>query len=151
QPLPDDLEAARARPYSIVGAEWREVPRIYFNDAPASAMYTTADDMSRFMRLLLDGNGGDASQGGVLGASSIGAMLRPQFANHPAVTGLTFGMRERRDGGITSYEQGGDWQDYSSDLIVSPEARTAMFVAFSGEGGDVIAESLWQAIVAADQ
>ena len=137
QPLPPELESARATPYAIRRREWRPVPRIWFNDAPASAMHTTAADMGLFMQAML-------------ARDTLDPMLRRQFSNHPLVTGLTFGFRERRDGPVTAFDQGGDWQDYSSRLVIAPSLGVALFVAFNGEDGADAAEAMWQVVLGAD-
>jgi CubicO group peptidase (beta-lactamase class C family) len=143
QPLSADLERTRALPLRRTRDAWSIVPRIYFNDAPASALFTTAGDMSRFMIDFLD-TGGNRR---LLSDSSFERMLTPQFRNHPAVTGLTFGFRERRDGATRSIEQGGDWQDYSSDLLLAPDLGLGLFLAMSNDAADRIAPLLWQHVL----
>jgi hypothetical protein len=141
QPLSASLEAARAIPYRADGSR---VPRIYFNDPPASAMYSTAADMGRFMAAFLASDTGGIA--GVLAFS--GGMRDRQFSHHPALNGLTFGLRERHDNGVRSIEQGGDWDDYSSDLLLSPSSKMGLFVAFSGDAANEVADSAWKLLVA---
>ena len=142
QPLPAELERARAIPYR--GGGLPPVPRIYFNDAPASALYSTGGDMARFMTAFLGDSSG--SLGSVLRSSAL--VQTRQFSHHPALNGLTYGFRERRDRGVRGLQQGGDWDDYTSDLILAPAERLGLFVALSGDGASVIADSIWSFLLA---
>jgi CubicO group peptidase (beta-lactamase class C family) len=142
QPLPAELERARALPYRHGRPEL--VPRIFFNDPPAAALYSTGGDMARFMAAFL----GDSS-------SSLGTVLRStapmrerQLMHHPALNGLTYGFRERRDAGVRGLQQGGDWDDYTSDLILAPTPRRGVFVAMSGDGASALADSIWRLLLA---
>jgi CubicO group peptidase (beta-lactamase class C family) len=146
QPLPAALERARATPYEIVDGRPRVVPRIYFNDAPASALYTTADDMARLVVALLAPRDAGAPRL-PLGHEGRSRMLTRQFGHHPALRGLTYGFRERIVEGVSGVEQGGDWQDYSSALMLAPEHRFGAFVAFSAADGGDVADSLWRALI----
>jgi CubicO group peptidase (beta-lactamase class C family) len=138
QPLAGELEGARALPYRP--SRSTPIPRIYFNDTPSGAMYSTGGDMARFMTAFL----ADSS-------SSLGTVLRTtapmrerRFSHHAALNGLTFGFRERSDAGLRGLQQGGDWDDYTSDLILAPTARRGVFVAMSGDGASAIADSIWR-------
>ena len=142
QPLPGALEQARATPYEIAGDGWRAVPRIYFNDAPASALHATACDMARLAAALLAPDGG-----GVLSAASRARLFDRAHAHHPALRGLTLGMRERLDGAVRGVEQGGDWQDYSSAFVLAPDARLGAFVAFNAAEGDAVGQAVWRAVL----
>ena len=144
QPLAANVERSRALPLRRAGDGWAVVPRIYFNDAPASAVFTTAADMSRFMIDFLDTRG---TRRRLLSDSLVARMQQPQFTNHPAVLGLTFGFRERRDAQVQSIEQGGDWQDYSSDLLLAPDLGLGLFLALSNDAADRIAPVLWRQLL----
>jgi CubicO group peptidase (beta-lactamase class C family) len=138
QPLPADLERARALPYPPGGRN--PVPRIFFNDAPASAAYSTAHDMGILMnRLLVPAAPED---------SAIAATLfSRRFTNHPALAGMTLGFRESgdRDG---VFEHGGDWQDYSNAVYLDRISGTGLFAAFSSPEGAATAAELWSIVLA---
>ena len=141
QPLPAELEEARAIPYRPGRPE--PVPRIYFNDPPAAALYSTGGDMARFMTAFLADS---SSLAPVL--RSTAPMRERKFTHHPALNGLTYGFRERRDAGVRGLQQGGDWDDYTSDLILAPTLRRGVFVAMSGDGASALADSIWQHLLA---
>ena len=141
QPLPAGLEGARAIPYRPGRPD--PVPRIYFNDPPAAALYSTGGDMARFMTTFLTDS---SSLAPVL--RSTAPMRERRFTHHPALNGLTYGFRERQDAGVRGLQQGGDWDDYTSDLILAPTLRRGVFVAMSGDGASALADSIWRHLLA---
>jgi hypothetical protein len=146
QPLPDSLEAHRALSYRYANGEQQAIPRIYFNDMPASAAFTTGADMSRWMRFLLDEHADRRSAQVPLTRDDVRLLEAHHFANDPALPGLAFGMAERQQGPIRVLEQGGDWEDYSSDLLLAPSARIGLFAAFNSEAGNEVPQQLWSAL-----
>jgi CubicO group peptidase (beta-lactamase class C family) len=140
QPLPAVMQAHRATPYAAAGDNQTAIPRIFFNDAPASAGYATAHDMGLLMSSLLR----PASPHDSAVASSL---FSRRFTNHPAVPGMTLGFRESLEGeGI--YEHGGDWQDYSNSLWLDRVSGTGLFVIFSSSEGQATARDLWKIVKA---
>jgi CubicO group peptidase (beta-lactamase class C family) len=130
QPLPPELEAARAIP--------RNAPRIWFNDAPASAAYSTPQDMGRLMsHLLLPQSSADTALANML--------FSRRFTNHPALPGVTLGFAETTDGPGT-FEHGGDWQDYSSGMYLDRANGIGLFAVFSDGDGGAIARDLWRTL-----
>ena len=138
QPLPAAMESARAISYSASGDRQNEVTRIYFNDAPASAAYSTPHDMGILMeRLLVPASSADSAL--------VRTLLARRFTNHPALPGMTLGFRES-PGGAGIFEHGGDWQDYSNSLYIDTQTRTGLFAVFStGESGQTAAD-LWTTV-----
>ena len=139
QPLPQSIEQARAIPYAFSDGRQIPVPRIFFNDAPASAAYSTPHDMGVLMnRLLVPATAED---------SAIAASLfSRRFTNHPALAGMTLGFRESGDReGV--YEHGGDWQDYSNTLYLDRPSETGLFVVFSSAEGSRIGADLWSTVL----
>lgn len=140
QPLPASLEGRRAIPYSASGDNQIPVPRIFFNDAPASAGYATPHDVGLLMVGLLSPA---TPQDSAVAAS----LFSRRFTNHPAVPGMTLGFRESIDGdGI--FEHGGDWQDYSNSLWLDRVSGTGLFAVFSSAEGAATALELWNVVKA---
>ena len=138
QPMPEQLESARAIPYEGRADSPVEVRRIYFNDAPASAAYATPRDIGLLMSALLSPA---TPQDSAVAAS----LFSRRFTNHPALPGLTLAFRESLDGdGI--YEHGGDWQDYSNSLYLDRKSRTGLFAVFSTGEGARTAMDLWSIV-----
>ena len=134
QPLPAELEQQRSIAYNG-GAP---VPRIFFNDFPASGMFITASDMAKFMQALMGG----AIKGDTDFKTIFSVMQQQRFTNHPSLPGLTYGFSERISNGIRVLQQGGDWQDYSSFLAIVPESQLGIFLAFNAPDGAPAAESI---------
>ena len=138
QPLPASIEVRRAIPYSPSGDNQVPVPRIFFNDAPASAGYATPHDMGLLMMRLL------APQSPQDSALAVSLFSR-RFSNHAAVPGMTLGFRESIDGdGI--FQHGGDWQDYSNSMWLDRLSGTGLFVVFSSAEGGQTALDLWNIV-----
>jgi CubicO group peptidase (beta-lactamase class C family) len=139
QPLPLAIERARSFPYVFSDGRQVLVPRIFFNDAPASAAYSTPHDMGVLMTRLL---APPTAEDSAIAAS----LFSRRFTNHPALAGMTLGFRESGDReGV--YEHGGDWQDYSNALYLDRPSGTGLFVVFSGAEGGQTATDLWSMVL----
>ena len=138
QPLPEPLESARAIPYEGGADKPLEVPRIFFNDAPASAAYATPHDIGLLMAALLSPA---TPQDSALAAS----IFSRRFTNHPALPGVTLAFRESMDGDEI-FEHGGDWQDYSNSLYLDRKSRSGLFAVFSTGEGSRTAGDLWSLV-----
>ncbi|MFZ0789540.1 MAG: serine hydrolase domain-containing protein, partial [Chromatiaceae bacterium] len=126
QPLPPSLAAHLATGYRLSLApgafEWDL-------EGPAGALSSTAADMARFMiaHLQKDRLGGVR----ILREETAEAMQRRQFANHPAVSGLTYGFQELNLTGQHVLVQPGDMLYFTAALFLLPEQNLALFVAYN--------------------
>ena len=140
QPLPPAMRARRASPYTASGDNQIPVPPIFFNDAPASAGYSTAHDMGLLMSALL-------APATSFDSAVAASLFSRRFTNHPAVPGMTLGFRESIDGD-GFYEHGGDWQDFSNSLWLDRASGTGLFAVFSSSEGGATALDLWKVVKA---
>lgn len=140
QPLPEDLQARRAIAYQGPEPDARPVPRIYFNDYPASGLFGTATDMGRFHAALL----GHVDP---LRPAVVERMTSTAHRNHPELPGLTLGFAEAEHHGVRTLRHGGDWQDYSNAGYLAPERGVALFVAFAHPDGGPVAEKAWALVL----
>jgi CubicO group peptidase (beta-lactamase class C family) len=129
QPLPPELDADLATGYrgkaDLAGHGW-------YQARPAAALRTTAADMSRFMlALLAPGRPGGTT---VLAPAELDAMQQRQFGNHPAVSGLTYGLQELQRAGQRILWQPGDTLFYSAAVFLLPEPGIGLFVAYNRAG-----------------
>lgn len=133
QPLPETLEQRRAAGYMWRGRLVR-VPRIYGNDAPASAWHATTADVVRLAQALLD----SGEMRGVLSAAVRDALFRRPFRNHPSMTAvMPGGLRQDNKYTVGLLRHGGDWQDHANELVIVPERKLVIFVAHNnGEADD---------------
>ncbi len=143
QPLPSRLRDHVATAYMGGTDGPSPLPRIYFNDRPASAMFTTASDMGRLLEVLLD----PAIEPGLLGATGTDTLLARHFGNHDALPGVALGMYESNALGHRTLAQGGDWQDFSAQLFLLPGAALGMFAAFNAGNGNEAAVEVWAEVV----
>lgn len=140
QPLPAPLREARAIAYAGTGERAHPLPRIYFNDYPASGLFGTASDMGRLYLALLH-------RTPPLGESVVELLTTPAHRNHPGLPGLTLGFAEAEYGTVHTLRHGGDWQDYSNAGFVAPELATALFVAVAHPDGFATAERAWRLVI----
>ncbi|MDH5634142.1 MAG: beta-lactamase family protein [Gammaproteobacteria bacterium] len=114
-------------------------------DTPAGGMYSSVNDLSHFMRMILAG--GEYNGKRILKPETIREMMRPQNANVPLDFGLHLGMGWFLvDHGIkgvkTVASHGGGAPCYFSQMIVLPEQQLGVVaLANSCTSGPVVAES----------
>lgn len=111
---------------SVVSATWE-----WSHTGPAGMINSTADDMGRFMMMML----GDHPRGRhVLSDAARRSMLARQAATHPQVPGVGLGFQEARVNGREIYEHGGDIDGYATLLVLLPQEGTGFFIATHREG-----------------
>ena len=120
------VDAAMATGYVGSGQPWRP-PAIRM--PPAAALITTGADMARFMAAHLDYEG--IGRGTPLRPETLRLMHARQFAAHPAVPGIAVGFFEQFYNGERALMHDGDWEGYSSRLVLLPARRLGVFVSFN--------------------
>lgn len=143
QPLPPALAADLATGYrgkaDLAGHGW-------YQARPSAALRTTAADMSRLMLALLAPGRPGATP--ILAPAELAAMQQRQFGNHPAVSGLTYGLQELQRGGQRVLWQPGDTLFYSAAVFLLPEPGIGLFVACNRAGVQHARLELLDAILA---
>lgn len=99
-----------AKEYNWVDGKYKEAPLYDFSGVyPAGAMLATAEDMTHYMNVFL--NGGMVGDQELLAKSSVETMHSAQFKSHPLQSGVGFGFFEvphpsyqltSHDGGVNS-------------------------------------------------
>lgn len=97
----------------------------------ASMLKTSGTDVARFMIAHLDGG-----LPAVLTASSLDAMHRRQFSQHPLLAGVGLGFWERFQNGERAIWHDGDAAGFASLLYLLPGRRIGYFMAFNSRGGN---------------
>lgn len=122
------------------GYEGEDPPRKarweYMNTNPASTVNSTADDMARFMIMLL--NDGAYRGRRVLSEELARAMKQRQFSNHPDLPGYTYLMFEDRDYGVEAVSHGGSMTGYAALMYLIPDRGLGIFIALNRESGAFI-------------
>ena len=103
------------------------LPIFYRHPIPAGGVWSTAEDMQRFMRLLL--NEGSATGEQIISQTAINQMLSTQFTGHSLLTGYSLGMEEQRFGVIRAFSKGGAVPGFRSILIIYPDLELGVFAS----------------------
>jgi CubicO group peptidase (beta-lactamase class C family) len=128
-----------ARPRAAQGYDVRRepaapVPLAPLQIGPAAGLVTTAADMSRFLRALLDG------EPQVLSPAARERMLSTQFSHAPGLPGLAYGLFETFYFSRRNLVHPGGVRGFFALLVLVPESRLGIFVAVNGES----AEPCWR-------
>lgn len=115
--------------------------------APAGGASSTAADMGRYMRMLV--NGGTLDGREVL-TSSAWQRLRadPLFRNAPQVGGFSYGFFRLRAGEVDLLEHGGATSWFHSGMMVAPEPGIGIFVSTNTDTGVRFASQLGPRVLA---
>lgn len=102
--------------------------------APAGGASSTASDMGRFMRMLLNEGRLDGVQ--VLSPSAYARLSgEPLFRNAPEVGGFSYGFFDHRFGAVRAIGHGGATSWFHSSMIVVPELGIGIFVSTNTDTG----------------
>jgi hypothetical protein len=140
--LSEEAPAGLARGYRLEDDRLRVLPRDYVNLTPAVGLATTAGDMSRFLIALTANRLPDGSP--AFAPQTYAGLLKPQFAFHPAVPGRSYGFNEVFLNGRRILTQLGSWPGFNSVLVVFPQSRVGLFLAYNRNDGLQLARSLVQ-------
>jgi len=146
QPLPGELQPYVAKAYDFNDGKFDIVPQDYSNVVAAGGLYTTAEDIAKFMLTHLNG-------GEILSDSVMNFMHRQQFAYPGQILGHALGFREDFYG-LKRWNYGmqrtightGSRPGFSSELVLLPDRNTGLFITANSRNGSfryyVIAEIL---------
>ncbi len=109
-------------------------PPVWSHAYPVGLAYSTAADMSRFMRAWL--NGGVLDGRRVLDSSTVAAALKQQFTHDPRLPGIGFAFFEQFRGGERMLGHVGGVPGTATSLMLIPSQRVGIFIATNaGEPG----------------
>jgi hypothetical protein len=100
----------------------------------AGGMYSTANDMAKFVSLHLAG--GIVGDHRLIGTEALRAMYTPQFPRSGQEAGYGLGVNSRPYHGATLLFHGGGGYGYSTDQRWVPEYRVGVITLSNGDGGD---------------
>jgi CubicO group peptidase (beta-lactamase class C family) len=128
QPLPDGLAGMAAKPYRRSD----QPPIVPFETipAPAGALSATADDMSRFLRMLM--NGGELDGVRILPKARLDEMMAPQSSSPAGYLGLVF--FGKKIAGRNAIGHDGETMAFFSQLDFFPADGVGIFVSRDGIG-----------------
>lgn len=119
-PLPAGTQVAKG--YGGAGA----FAHYYGHPASGTGPVTTAADMARFMKALLD----DDPR---LGRGVAVLMKTRQYAQDPRLPGMGYGLEESTRNGHRVLYKGGDVTGFHQLMTLLPDQRTGVYVVFNGE------------------
>lgn len=145
EPLPDRLDRHMATSYGVENGAFAEKPfEIISNFGPAGALSSTATDMIRFARALL--NGGELDGNRILEEATVEQMLTRAFSHDDRLMGMALGFYETDYNGYRVLGHGGDTQWFHSYLGIDRENDMAFFVSFGGSGGSTVRSAFASAL-----
>jgi hypothetical protein len=141
QPPPPALADDLAVGYQYQSGNFKPVPYLYLNIAPAAAMQATATDMAHFMLAhLLHGRYENSR---ILEENTVRLMHEQHFTQHPLLPGTGYSFRERLENNIRTIGHLGSLRGYSSSLTLLPDRNIGIFIAtnsFSGVSGKLLTQ-----------
>ena len=131
QPLPGELSPFVSDGYN----NSTEKPAIgfeIFNPAPAGGVSSSASDMGRFARALL--NGGELEGRRILRLETLNAMWTRQFAASDALPAICMGFYQTWRNGLHFVGHDGDLVAFHSRFLLEPKEKLVLFVSFNSAG-----------------
>jgi len=129
QRLSPEMKARMATGYEFENGEQVTMPLFYINNAPEGGLRTTAADMNQFMLMLL--NGGEHNGEQILQASTVEMMFSQQFAPHPQMGGITYGLFEHLQNGRQIFLRDGDGVGTKSRVVFMPEQDLGFYISYN--------------------
>jgi CubicO group peptidase (beta-lactamase class C family) len=118
---------------------------VTIRDAPAGGLFSNAEDLARFMRLVL--RGGELDGRRLLRPETVAAMLTPQYADAPLNFGQRFGLGWMLSGipvenaGSVAWHNGGT-KTFLSQMVLLPEKKLGVVVLANADtAGPVVYET----------
>jgi CubicO group peptidase (beta-lactamase class C family) len=133
QPPPPDLADNLAVGYQYQKGNYKAVPYLYLNIAPAASLSATATDMAHFMIAHLQQ--GRYQNQRILEADTAKLMHQTHFKPHPKLPGTSYGFRERLVNNMRAIGHLGSLRGYSSSLTLIPEQNIGIFIASNSFSG----------------
>ncbi|MEA1942498.1 MAG: serine hydrolase domain-containing protein [Pseudomonadota bacterium] len=131
EPLPEHLEDRMATGYEMEDGRLVAQPfELFSSIMPAGSGTSSARDMARFMRAML--NGGELGDVRILQSASVELLMRDSLRNAPGLPGMAHGFYVVQEDGPRLVGHGGNTGDFHSNLILAPEAGFGFFVSVTG-------------------
>ena len=119
---------AKAVMWTYHGREF-PAPTFELGEAPAGCMYSTVNDLARFLTVVF--NGGKTAAGPLVKPETLRQMLTPQFAQEGEKTGFGIGFSLGELDGHKRVGHGGAIYGYATDLAFLPDEKLGVVVIAS--------------------
>ena len=130
---------AQATMWNYEEREW-PAPTFELGMAPAGSMYTTVEDLARFLGVLFADGRGPA--GPVLRPETLRAMWTPQFAAPGARTGFGIGFALSELDGRRRVAHGGAIYGFATELEALPDEKLGVVVVATLDGANAVTERI---------
>jgi CubicO group peptidase (beta-lactamase class C family) len=134
-----------ATPYRWKDNQFSVQPDDVIFNAPAGGLYTTANDMTRFMLMQL--NNGSLDGIAILKPETAALMQQQQFTNAPGIPGICYGFYEEIHRGRRTIVHNGYWNRFSSKLMLVPELNLGLFLSANADGGGGVYDAVFDGIL----
>jgi D-alanyl-D-alanine dipeptidase len=121
--------------WSYDGREWA-APTFQLGMAPAGSMYTTVEELGRFVSVLLAGGRGPNGQ--VIARATLDSMWTPQLAG----SGFGLGFALSRLDGRRRVSHGGAIYGFATELAVLPDDRLGVAVVATADGANAVTDRI---------
>ena len=111
-------------------------PTFQLGMAPAGSMYSSVEDLSLFIKAML--NGGLGVESRLIQTETLEAMWKPQYASENATTGYGLGFRIDSLNGLRRLGHGGAIYGFSTELAFLPEAKLGVVAVSSLDGTNAV-------------
>ncbi len=135
--LMEDLAAATM--WTLDGRMF-PAPTFPLGMAPAGSMYSTVDELARFLTVLFDG--GEGPNGRVLSAALIDTMWTPQYAPADATTGFGIGFAIGELDGHRTVGHGGAIYGFATELAALPDEKLGAAVVTTTDIANIVVERI---------
>ena len=118
-------------------------PTFQLGMSPAGSMYTTVEDLGRFLSVLFAGGRGQGGQ--VISRATLDSMWTPQFTAPGAVRGITgfgLGFALSQLDGRRRVSHGGAIYGFSTELSALPDDKLGVVVVATADGANAVAERI---------
>lgn len=132
---PDSLSNDFATAYELERDALVRIPYEIYQTPPTSCIFSTAEDMGRFMIGHLQSERDDGAR--ILSRDAAQLMHRQHATMHPLVPGWTLGFQEDDSNGRRIIEHGGDIGGFSSLMTLLPDEGVGIFVIHHLEGSNL--------------
>ncbi len=129
QHLSDEMMANLAVGYEYQDGDYERMPFLYIRYAPEGGLRTTAADLTRFMLALL--NSGQYEGPHILDDDTTQLMFTQQFAPHPRMAGITYGLFEHLENDQRVYLRDGDGIGTKSRMVFLPDQDMGFYISYN--------------------
>ena len=129
QPLPEALAGRDSIGYTFENGAFEPKTLVLDNFAPAGSMASTANDMARFMIAHLQN--GQLADKRILSEASVQLMHERALSPDPHLNGVGLGFFENWLNGRRTIGHGGNGPEFTALLMLIPEAKVGLFVAYN--------------------